>query len=118
MLDDITRTRLTEAGVDMEDALNRFMGKDDFLVMILKKLDQDNNYQLYKMAMAVENYEEAFNAAHALKGVTGNLSIMPLYRILCEEVEYLRHHEYEKAKELAPAVINEYDRVLKIFDEL
>ena len=70
MLDDITRTRLTEAGVDIEDALNRFMGKDDLLVKILKKLDQDNNYQLYKIAMAVENYEEAFNAEKYTDGLS------------------------------------------------
>ncbi|MBR5658308.1 MAG: Hpt domain-containing protein, partial [Lachnospiraceae bacterium] len=32
----------------------------------------------------------AFEAAHALKGVLGNLSLTPLYEIVCEITELLR----------------------------
>ena len=40
-----------------------------------------------------KNYKEAFEAAHSLKGVLGNLSLTPLYDKVCEITELLRAGE-------------------------
>lgn len=118
MLDESTRAKLEEAGMDVEDALNRMMGKDDLLIRLMKKLEEDNHFELYRTAIAEDNYEEAFTAAHALKGVCGNLSLTVLYEILRKEVELLRNHEYDRAKEMSPRVVEEYERVIAIFRTL
>ena len=40
-----------------------------------------------------KNYKEAFEAAHSLKGVLGNLSLTPLYDKVCKMTELLRAEE-------------------------
>jgi HPt (histidine-containing phosphotransfer) domain-containing protein len=45
------------------------------------------------------NLKEAFEAAHSLKGVTGNLSLTPLYEKLNSITEFLRE---EKQMDYAP----------------
>ncbi|MGN0403544.1 MAG: Hpt domain-containing protein [Acetatifactor sp.] len=118
MLEDSTREKILEAGVDVDSALNRFMGKDDLLIRFLKKLTQDKNCELFRDSMNKGNYEEAFAASHTLKGVCGNLSLTTLYDILCKEVELLRNQEYDRAQEMSTQVVEEYARVMTILNTL
>ncbi len=45
------------------------------------------------VAVASNNLDAAFEAAHALKGVLGNLSLTPLYTPMVELTEHLRARE-------------------------
>ncbi len=52
-----------------------------------------------KLGQAIQNKdaEAAFESAHALKGVAGNLGLDPLYQSLCDLVEALREEQMDKA---------------------
>ena len=51
-MDTLRKETLTAAGIDVDNALERFMGKDDFLERMLKKFAADVNYQ--RLVEAVE----------------------------------------------------------------
>ena len=56
-------------------------------------LFQDENMQKLGAALANRDYTAAFEAAHTLKGVVGNMGLTPLYEAVCVIVEPLRSRE-------------------------
>ncbi len=112
------RQKIIEAGVDINVALERFLNNDELLLRFLKKFSKDRNYDAFKAAMEEKRYDDAFKAAHTLKGLCGNLSITVLYDIVSKEVESLRHKEYEDAEKMCPEIVKEYERVVAILETL
>ena len=67
-------------------------------------------FQLLESSLKAENYEEAFRAAHTLKGVTQNLSFTKLYHSSHAITEALRAKDYDLAKELFTQVEADYQQ--------
>lgn len=105
------RKLLVDAGVNLDTAMDRFMGNEDLLVQFLRKFSDDPNYALLVAKMEEKDYEGAFQAAHAMKGLVGNLSLDSLSEVVCREVEFLRHGDYSEAEKCVPELVKEYDRV-------
>ena len=70
----------------------------------------DKSFKLLEDSMASENFEEAFRAAHTLKGVSQNLSFTKLYQSSHEITEALRTKDYDLAVQLLPKVEGDYTR--------
>ena len=68
----------------------------------------DQSYQLLESTLKAGDYEEAFRAAHTLKGVTQNLSFTKLYQSSHEITEALRTKEYDQAVQLFPKLEADY----------
>lgn len=117
-MDESRKKELVEAGVNVDAALDRFMGNEKLLTRFLLKFSQDKNYDRLVSAMEKEDYNDAFEAAHALKGLSGNLSMDDLYEASGRATECLRHEKYEEAKECMPKLKEEYERVSKVVDTL
>ena len=61
----------------------------------------------------------AFEAAHTLKGVAGNLGLTPLYRSVCAVVEPLRiREERDDYADFYQAIRKEYEKVEQMRQEL
>ena len=86
----LTLDKLKEYGADTEDALARCMGKEDFYLMLVGKAVEDSNFSVLKDAVERKDYDSAFSAAHALKGIVSNLSLTPLLKPVIEITELLR----------------------------
>ena len=65
-------------------------------------------------ALEAKDLKEAFEAAHALKGVAGNLALDPLYDAVCEIVEPLRAGEDKDYTEGYQKVLEARDRLAAI----
>lgn len=102
---------LKAAGVDYEGALSRFMGNESLLTRFLKKFLDDPNFLNLQSALDSNNVEEAFRAAHTLKGVAGNLSLSALYDQAVNISELLRNGDLEGAKAVMPAVQEAYRKI-------
>ena len=89
----ITVEALKEYGADTEEALARCMNNADFYVMLVGKSLDDANFGKLREAIDAKDYEGAFSAAHALKGVVTNLSLTPLAKPVIEITESLRAGE-------------------------
>lgn len=81
---------LQAAGINYDEGVSRFAGKTELYEKYLKKFVDDASFPQLQDAMEQENYPEAFRQAHTLKGVTGNLSLTPLFEALSPLVEALR----------------------------
>ena len=63
---------------------------DERIAKFLKRVLDDGSYQLLIDSVATNNVDEAFRAAHTLKGVCGNLSITQFGESSSALCEYLR----------------------------
>lgn len=113
-MEDVFRQKLLDAGVNIETAMERFMNNEQLLERFLKKFPQDTNYKELLAAVEEKRYEDAFKAAHTLKGVCGNLSLDSLYENVCTVVELLRSGKGEEMDSELPKVKAEYERVVEI----
>ena len=74
---------------------------------VLKFLD-DGSYELLLRSMEEENWEEAFRAAHTIKGMCQNLDFTRLYRSSSALSEALRHGITPEAPALLEQVRTDY----------
>lgn len=86
----ITLDSLKGYGADIDDALARCMNNEEFYLMLVGRSLDDANFEKLKEMIQKKNYEEAFSAAHALKGLVTNLSLTPLAKPVIEITESLR----------------------------
>lgn len=97
-------------GADYEDVMRRLRTDERVKKFLLKILD-DKTFQLLNQSMEEKNMDEAFRAAHTLKGVCQNLSLTRLYGSSNQLSEQLRENrEYsQKVEELVAQVKEDYD---------
>ena len=86
----MTIEALKNAGVNVEEGLTRCLGKEDFYLKMVKMGLNNQNFQLLGPAIEAKDFYRAFELCHSLKGVIGNLSLTPLYDLICTLTEMLR----------------------------
>lgn len=92
---------------DYQEVLSRLYS-DALVQKFVVKFLSDQSYQLLESSLNEKKYEEAFRAAHTLKGVTQNLSFTKLYKSSCDITEALRVKNYDLAVQLLPKVTADY----------
>ena len=85
---------LAACGGDYEGTMRRLMGNEMLFYRLLPKVF-DENFQNLEDALTLGDLDAAFDAAHTLKGVSGNLGLTSLYNAVCEIVEPLRRKDPE-----------------------
>lgn len=89
----ITIEGLREFGADADGALGRCMNNEEFYLKHVNKALTDNSFEQLKEAIDSNDFDRAFETAHALKGVWGNLGLTPLYEPVAEMTDHLRIKE-------------------------
>lgn len=97
-------------GSDYDEVIGRLRSERLVQKFVLKFLD-DGSYALLTESMEQENYEEAFRAAHTLKGVSQNLSLTKLYQVSSALSEALRNGVTPEAPGLVEQVKETYAQV-------
>ena len=87
----LTVDSLKQYGADTEDGLKRCMNNEALYLRLVGMAIDDQGCEKLGEALAAGDLKAAFEAAHALKGVLGNLSLTPLYTPVSELTELLRH---------------------------
>ena len=106
-MDDFINT-LKQNGVDVDGALERFMNNAAMYKKFLGKFANDPNYEALKSAVAENDCQKAFTAAHTLKGVCSNLSLTPLFEPVAKQTELFRAEKFEEGAALMPQVDEAY----------
>lgn len=78
-----------QVGGDYDEAMSR-LRTDDRIKRFLLKVADDQSYNNLRENLKAHNMEEAFRAAHTLKGVSSNLSLTKLHDSASEMTEALR----------------------------
>ena len=110
----ITIEKLEEFGVDTKEGLTRCMNNQTFYFKMLKMGLANDQFEKLESALAANNFEEAFEAAHALKGVLGNLALTPIYKPLAEMTEMLRAKKTADYVEMYKPVLDLRNQLLEM----
>lgn len=94
-------------GGNYDDAISRLRSERLVTKFVVKFLDDDSCALLLR-SMDAENYEEAFRAAHTIKGVCQNLSMDRLQSSSSRLCEALRNGYTPEADALAEEVAADY----------
>ena len=96
---------------DYEGVLGRLTSERMVQKFVLKFLN-DGSYDLLVRSMEAEDWQEAFRAAHTIKGVCQNLDFTRLYRSSSALSEALRSGFTPEAPALAEQVREDYVRTV------
>ena len=117
-MDETRRAQLAAAGVDVEEALTRFMGNEDLMLKFLLRFPEDPSFSQLKAAMEHGDAAGAFTAAHTLKGVAGNLAMTGLFRQVSLLVEDLRSQDLPAAQARMPVLEETYTGIIAALGSL
>ena len=107
----LTIDALKELGADVATGVARCAGKEDFyLKMVTMALSDSNSFVQLQVAVDNKSLDEAFERAHGLKGVLGNLSLTNLYEPVAEMTEELRARKDIDYSGYMATINAEYDK--------
>lgn len=86
----LTVDTLREFGANTEEGLGRCMNNEAFYLRLVNMALDDDGFAKLSDAVAADDREAGFEAAHALKGVLSNLALTPIYDPVYEMTELLR----------------------------
>ncbi|MGN1338991.1 MAG: Hpt domain-containing protein [Oscillospiraceae bacterium] len=107
-------TLLTDSGVDVDSAIERFVGNENLYARMLKKFLEEPSYNRLVKAISDNDPEEAVSASHTLKGLCGNLSFTALFELFANQVNLFRADEWDKAVGLMPEISKKYKEMINV----
>ena len=116
-MDELNKNRLIAAGINVDEALERFMGSEAMFKRFMVKFLADVNYNGLIAAAEAEDTEEMIRTSHNLKGVCGNLAFNILFDLFNRQVQALRGGDLQAAIDLMPEIATEYDKVTSAIRE-
>lgn len=114
MDNNIILNRLKEYGVSIDEITERFMGDMELYFMCLNEFLSDNNFKTLEKALSDGDNQTAFEAAHSLKGMSGNMGLAPMYKAVCELSDALKIKDYSNLDAQYARVSAEYDKISKL----
>ena len=101
-------------GADVDGALARFLDDSELYEQCFRQFMEDENFPQMDEAIRTCNYQRAFETAHTVKGVAGNMGLTPLYNAVCTLVEALRAQRYDDVAALYAVIPPEVERLRAI----
>ena len=86
----VTVDMLRDFGANVDEGLGRCMGSEAIYLKLVTSITSEKNFDMLKQAIESYDLGAAFEAAHALKGVAGNLALTPIFEKVSELTELLR----------------------------
>ena len=97
--------------------MERFVNDEDLYIECMQEFLCDESFENLKSAINNGNYAAAFEHAHNLKGVSGNLGLEPLYGAVSDLVERLRSKQYDNVNQPLSLIFSEMEKIRGIFSE-
>lgn len=113
----LTLDKLRAYGADVDEGMGRCFNNEAFYLKLVGMGLGDGNFDKLSAAMEAGNAAAAFEAAHALKGSIGNLSLTPIFKPISEMTELLRgKSEMGNVAELYDQVMTALKEARKLLD--
>ena len=81
---------LIECETDVDGALRRFCNNEALYISCLGEFVKDPTMGELEKSLKEQDWDEAFTAAHALKGLVGNMGFVPLFHASARLVVLIR----------------------------
>lgn len=109
----ITIEKLNAFGANTAEGLARCFGNEALYLKLVATIPGEGNFDKLKDSIAAKDLK----AAHALKGVLGNLSLTPLYTPVVEITELLRNNTDMDYKSLLDTILEKKDELGRLCAE-
>nr|WP_289766279.1 Hpt domain-containing protein [uncultured Acetatifactor sp.] len=96
---------LRALGVDVDDGLKRLMGNEKLYRRLLGSFVKMIGTQAVDPDFDENDYTEALEKAHSIKGTAGNLSLTPIYESYSEILNLLRSGKPAEAKAVLAKIL-------------
>lgn len=113
----ITIEKLNSFGANATEGLARCFGNEALFLKLVMTIPDDAVFDRLKQKLETKDLDGAFEAAHALKGVLGNLSLTPLYTLAVEITELLRNRTQMDYSALLVKFFEKRDELGKLCNE-
>ena len=90
--------KLESCGVDYREGLEKFMDEEELYEGLLVDFLTENTFEEARRLLEKDDREGFLKAIHAMKSVTGTLSMNGLYRLCFDTVEEMRSGDAESAR--------------------
>lgn len=110
----MTLDDLRSMGANVDEALARCMGNEEFYLRMVEKCLEDENFVQLGDSLSNGDTDQAFECAHALKGVVSNLSLTPLQEKITELTDLLRERKESGCGELYSDIIGIKEEMMKL----
>ncbi len=110
----LTIEKLKTYGADVEDGVSRCMGNEDFYLKMVNLMLAEDSASKLKAAIDAKDLDLAFENAHALKGVSSNLSLTPLSKPTIEITELLRSRTDMDYTDLVNTITDQWDKLVEL----
>ena len=111
----LTIEKLRAYGADVKEGLGRCMNNEAFYLRLVNMAAGDGGFARLRDALEKGDRKAGFEAAHALKGMLGNLSLTPLSEPVSQLTELLRSEQADAGQEETAAL---RERIEEAFDRL
>ncbi len=108
---DELRAFYEKIGSDAESVTERMGGNSDITKRFVLKFTEDESFLKLGGALKEKKTEEAFRAAHTLKGICINLGFDELFKEASSVTELLRNGELKEAENAFPKLEEAYFKV-------
>lgn len=105
------KTRLAQAGVNLDSAMQRFMGNEKMVEKYLDRFLNEKSYQELMTALGSDDKEGAARAAHTLKSVCGTLGFEKMQAQVIAQESAIRNGQWEEAVKMIPEIEEEYKHI-------
>lgn len=109
-MDEKYKQELEKNGADVKGSIDRFLGQEEIYAKFLKKTIDSPEFEKLTTCLEQEDYKEAFHCAHTIKGVAGNLGLVPVEDAASVITELLRNKE---DSEIDVSAVNEKNKELQ-----
>lgn len=106
-----------EVGGDYNDIMSR-LRTEDRIKKFAGMFTRDESYNMLTKSIQDGDTEEAFRAAHTMKGMCQNMAFTRLYQSSHEITEILRRKDLEGARKMLDVVTEDYNIVIASIGKL
>ena len=108
------KTRLEASGINIYEALERFMGNEKMLEKYLGRFLEDKSYAALVAAVAADDQAQAQAAVHTLKSVCGTIGLTGMREQVLAQEAAMRSGDWARAKAMMPEIVSEYERICAV----
>lgn len=113
----LTIETLKNIGADTDEGLQRCLNNEAFYLRLVKMAAEDQSFEQLRDAIEKGDLDEAFERAHALKGVLGNVSLTNVLEPIKEITEDLRARTEKDYTEILDKIFEEIGKVRALIDD-
>ena len=108
---------LKTLNVDVDGGLKRIAGNEKLYIKLLGSFTKSINTYKVDADFDGNDYNDIIEKAHAIKGVSGNLSITPVYEAYTKVVDLLRAGKPEEARPILKEVLPVQEEIIACIEK-